>query len=301
MLAKHREGLIILSGCMNGPVSFEIMQKNFSGDKFKGAVEYIKKFKSIFGDDYYIELQMPGVDGDKLLFRKLVALADHFKVKVILSNDCHYVSRRDFELQRVMMAVDQNTTIDDPNMFIVNSDEQYLKTRAELRATFHCRGFAEDVPLSVFEDACNNTLEVADKCESFKPNVEPKLPKIENDKKELCRLALKSLKEKSLLNNKKKFIMDGREVTYREQVEIELKRIIEKGFASYFLITRELVMESRRNGWPLGPARGSAGGSLLCYLLGITTIDPLLWSGVSFNRFLSPARGGNMLRITMEG
>ena len=79
--------------------------------------------------------------------------------------------------------------------------------------------------------------------------------------------------------------------------EIELNRFIEKGFASYFLITRDLVQYGRSNGWPFSP-RGSAGGSLVCYLLGIHVIDPLLWN-LSFDRFLSPSRGGYMLNVTM--
>lgn len=299
LLAKHSEGLIVLSGCLNGPVCHELRKSNFSSkDYITGAIDYVKKFKQVFGDDYYIELQMPGIEGDVKVFKQLVAIADKLNIKPVITNDCHYIERRDFELQKVMMAIDQNTVVHDPNLFHVNSDEQYFKTRYELRATFVTRGYEQYVPRSVFEAACNNTLEIADKCQTFAPNMEPKLPKIKDAEKELCRLTLTGLKKFGLDKDTNKYLMDGVEVTYRQQVEIELKRIVEKGFASYFLITRDLIQESLRHGWPLGPARGSAGGSLLCYLLEITSLDPLRW-GTSFDRFLSPARGGNMLNVTM--
>lgn len=300
MLAKHKEGLIVLSGCMNGPICHELRHGHLDSENgVTGAIDYIKKFRQVFGDDFYIELQMPGIEGEVKVFRQLVAVAETMKIKAIVTNDCHYMSREDFELQRLMMAIDQNTTVSDPNLFHVNSDEQFFKTRADLRKTFATRGFEDHVPRSVFEAACDNTLEIAEKSETFQPNLDPKLPNVENAREVLCRLALQGLKRKGLDKDKTVYLMDGREVTYRQQMEIELQRFVEKGFASYFLITRELIQESYRNGWPLGPARGSAGGSLVCFLLDIQSLDPIKW-GTSFNRFLSPARGGNMLRVTME-
>lgn len=300
LLAKHREGLIVLSGCLNGPVSHELRQGNFSSSKYiTGAIDYVKKFKEVFQDDYYIELQMPGIEGDIQVFRQLAALADKFKIKTVLSNDCHYLQRKDYMLQKVMMATDQNTTVDDPNLFHVNSDEQYFKTRYELRATFHRNGYSKHIDQKVFEQACDNTLEIADKCEPFKPNTDPKLPKIDDAKKKLCQLCLEGLKAKGLDKDDTKYIMDGREVTYTEQMKLELQRFIEKGFESYFLITRDLIQQSLTRGWPIGPARGSAGGSLVCYLLDIQSLDPIKW-GTSYNRFLSPSRGGYMLNLSMD-
>lgn len=299
LLAKHKEGLIVLSGCLNGPVAHELRQGNYSSsENIIGAIDQIDRFKSVFGDDYYVELQMPGIDGDIDVFRQLVALADSRKIKLALANDCHYIERKDFLLQKVMMAIDQDTTVDDPELFHVNSDEQYFKTRHELRATFNLNGYAAHVPGSVFELSCDNTIEIADKCESFKPNLEPKLPKIENAEVELTKRTLMALRERGMDKDGRRFLIDGAEVTYREQMEIELKRIIEKGFASYFLITQDLIQCSLNKGWPIGPARGSAGGSLVCFLLKIHSLDPIKW-GLSFDRFLSPSRGGYMLNVTM--
>ncbi len=95
----------------------------------------------------------------------------------------------------------------------------------------------------------------------------------------------------------KKYMIDGRAVTYKAQAKIELERFINKGFASYFLITRDLVRFGKERGWPFSP-RGSAGGSLVCYLIGIHVLDPMLWQ-LSFDRFLSPSRGGYMLNCVM--
>jgi DNA polymerase III alpha subunit len=116
----------------------------------------------------------------------------------------------------------------------------------------------------------------------------------------LIRLCLKALRERGLDKDSTRYLIDGREVTAKEQMEIELKRLCDKKFESYFLITRDLVRCSLDHGWPLGPSRGSAGGSLVCYLLDIISINPLRFKGMSFNRFLSPARGGDMLKVTME-
>jgi DNA polymerase-3 subunit alpha len=101
-----------------------------------------------------------------------------------------------------------------------------------------------------------------------------------------------------MYDNPRKFLIDNREVTYLEQAKIELGRFLEKKFESYFLITQQMTNYSLEQGWPIGP-RGSVGGSLVCYLLGITSLDPCIW-GLSFDRFLSPSRGGYMLNIKPE-
>ncbi len=198
-----------------------------------------------------------------------------------------------------MMAISQNVTVDDPNLFHVNSDEQFFKTRAQLRKTFLEGGYNKRVPLERFEQYCDNTLEVAGKCNSFDPNLDPKLPRIPNANQILRDKTYDGLRKLGLMESEKLYEIDGRMVTYKQQVDIELKRFIDKDFASYFLITADLVEYSKDQGWPVGPARGSAGGSLACYCLGIHQMDPLKW-GLSFDRFLSASRGGHMLNVRME-
>lgn len=315
-LCEFKEGLIILSGCLNGPVSHElryrllfdregnVVKERSRKESVNAAVAYIKKFKEAFGEDYYIELQMPGipdvegVPSDADVFRDLVDLADHFKLKTVLANDCHYINREDFILQKIMMAVAQETTIDSPDLFHVNSDEQYMKTRGELWERFKNFDYSKGFDDGVFESMCDTTLEIAAKCDKFVGDSSPKTPELPNADNELKRRVAKALIDRGLDKIDRKFLIDGKMVTYVEQAKIELNRFIDKGFASYFLITSDLVRFGKERGWPYSP-RGSAGGSIVCYLLGIHIIDSLKWN-LSFDRFLSPSRGGYMLNVKMQ-
>jgi len=308
-LCKYREGLIILSGCLNGPVAHELRYKQLVDkegniivettrkERFIAAANYVKKFKDVFGEDYYIELQMPGIEDDHEVFWDLVGLADFFKLKLVLANDSHYIQRKDFQIQKIMMATAQGTTVDSPDLFHVNSDEQFFKTRAELWAYFNNNRYCEKVSGSQFEAMCDTTLEIVDKCEKVELDGNPKFPRITDDATKLTEIVFKALRTKGLDKIDRKFIIDGREVTYTTQATIELTRFISKGFASYFLITQDLIMYGKSRGWIFGP-RGSAGGSLVCYLLGLSSIDPLKWD-LSFDRFLSEARGGYRLNASM--
>lgn len=335
-IEKYHEGLIILSGCLNGPICHALRKASFWKEVAKGkvnridrffnkkkkiidlsidkveaakryqkylsdAVNWIKKFRDLLGDRYYLELQMPGdeIPFGKEAFRQVALLSEQLNVPAILSNDCHYLSRPDFKVQKCMMAIEQGLSVDDPNLFHVNSDEQFFKSRAQLRRTFHESGYDKFVSSEKFEEYCDNTVALAEKCRNFQPDLDPKLPYIPDADKKLAELVIQGLKEKGLYNKQEKFRIDGKWVTYREQAAIELKRYIEKGFASYFLIIRDLLQHSKNNNWDVGPGRGSAGGSLVCYLIGIHSIDPLAW-GLSSVRFMGDSRGGKMLRVKME-
>lgn len=319
-LAASGDGLIILSGCLNGPVSHAI--RNGCDDE---AVTYIKKFKERWGDDYFIELQMPCLPffigqningtiieskiesdqcvngyrfGDQHVFDRLNQFADEFKIRKVLTNDAHYLAREDFIIQKIMMAVDQGLTIDSEDLFHVNSDEQFFKTRAELYDTFVSKGYDKYASRSDFDMMCDNTLIVAEKCEKYKPNLELKIPSFSDAGNTIRLKAAEGLVSRGLHLCHDKFMVDNRSVTYVEQLKIELDRFAEKGFESYFLITEDWINFSLGNGWMVG-SRGSACGSLVCYLLGISHLDPLVW-GLSFDRFLSSVRGGQLLNCKLE-
>lgn len=308
-LCEYKEGLIILSGCLNGPVCHELRYKQLTDkegnvlaertqkERFEDAVHWVKKFKKAFGDDYFMELQMPGIPDDEKVFKWMVMLADQYKIPLVLANDCHYLRRKDFMLQKIMMAVAQDTTVDSPDLFHVNSDEQFMKTRAELWSRFKTGGYDQGIDDAVFEAMCDNTLMVADKCQPFDVDTSPKIPNIKDADGQLRKIVAAEIQRRGLHKVSKRFVIDGNEVTYVDQAKIELNRFIDKGFASYFLITRDLVSYGKQRGWPFSP-RGSAGGSLVCFLLGIHVLDPMLWE-LSFDRFLSPSRGGYMLNVKM--
>lgn len=299
LLKENKDGLIVLSGCMNGPISFELRRfTETNEEKFKkNATSIARKFKEIFAEDFYIELQMPGVEGDVALFSELFKLSQELKIETVLTNDAHYIKQDDYNIQRIMMSIEQDLPFNSPDLFISGSTSGYFKTREDLKHTFEHGNESDgeqtpymgEASASDFEKACDNTLVIADKCDKFKPNIDTKLPTIENDEEKLLKLVAVGLKEKGLANNK----------IYKDRVKFEMKRIIEKEFCSYFLICRDLVRKSTIDlGMPVGP-RGSAGGSLVCYLIGIHEIDPIKWD-LSFDRFLSSSRGGKMLRVNMD-
>lgn len=308
-LCEHKEGLMILSGCLNGPVCHELRTQQLTDREgnvvfertrkecVRDAIMYAKKFKKVFGEDYYMELQMPGIEGDVKVFKELVTIADGLGIKTAITNDSHYIKRADFRLQKIMMAIAQGTTVDSPDLFHVNSDEQFFKTRAELWETYVTKGYDVGHDDAVFERSCDNTLEIADKCKMIDIDPDPKIPAIESADNVLRRMVAKRLCELRLDKCQDKFLIDGEMVTYVQQAKRELDRLIDKGFSSYILITQDIINYGRGEGWPFGP-RGSAGGSLVCYLLGIHTLDPLKFS-LSFDRFLSPSRGGYSLNLNM--
>lgn len=327
-IKEYHEGLIILSGCLNGPVCHALRQAvkygkiatgEYTKDKFNRTIlinkedalrkrkqwwdeaeMWVRKFRDLLGDRFYLELQMPGkeIPFGKEAFALIVSLSKKHEIPAVVTNDCHFTNRSDFKVQKCMMAVGQGLTIDDPNLFHVDSDEQFYKTRAQLRQTFHEDNYDVYMTPDEFEECLENTVKLAERCESFDPDVTPKLPQIEGANEDLAKLVFASLREKGLMNSTKKYKVDGQMVTHRQQAMIELRRYIEKDFASYFIIIRDLVRHSTTNGWDIGPGRGSAGGSLVCYLLGIHSLDPLKW-GLSSVRFMGDSRGGNMLNVTM--
>lgn len=308
-LCQNKEGLIVLSGCLNGPVAHELRLKELrdkngknwvttsDSERRQEAEKYVKKFKEAFGEDYYIELQMPLIPDDHEVFWELVDIAHSWGLKTVLANDCHYIRRGDFDIQKIMMATAQNTKVYSPDLFHVNSSEQFFKTRAELWQTFKNNRYSEKVSDTEFEAMCDTTLEITDKCVRITPDNSPKFPRINNDSSKLVKIVVQSLRDRGLDKIDRKFIVDGREVTYVTQAAIELQRFADKGFASYFLITQDLIAYGKSQGWIFGP-RGSGGGSLVCFLLGLHAIDPLKW-GLSFDRFLSDARGGYRLNTSM--
>lgn len=224
---------------------------------------------------------------------------DHtFNIGFEVSN-CHYYAKEDHVLQKTMFAVEQKTVVSDPDLFYTDSKECYFKTRSQLRQTFHEYKYYDIMPIEKFEEFCDNTVEISQKCETFAPDLSPKLPNIPNSDEELTRRVIQGLKNRGEWDNPKKYYCDSMMVTHREQATLELRRIIEKGFSSYFLITQDILDYSRSLNFQTGPGRGSSSGSIIAYALGIVDVNALKF-GLSFDRFLSPSRGGYMLNIKMD-
>jgi len=309
MLEKYANGnLVILSGSLLDKfVEFGYINSTDNPEYGAlGAYQYIEWFNEKFGNDFYVEMIMRcqdshwGSDLDRLM--TVSALMNQFKeehgktVQSVITNDVRYGSREDESLYRAMIAIQRDTTLKRIRDY---SPELYFKTRSELRGTFHQCYYDRAIDNKTFEIACDNSMIINEKCDNFIADTDPKLPVISDAVNKLKKNVISELIRRGLHKNEKKYEVDGNMVTYAEQVKIELNRFIEKGFESYFLIMQDLVKHSHKQGWQTGPSRGSAGGSLVCYLLGITSMDPLLFK-LSFDRFLSPARGGYMLKVTMD-
>ena len=281
-LRRHREGLICSSACIAG-----IIPKCIDRGEMDKAIEWAETFRDLFEPgNFYIEIQEHGITTDagltdEQMDRQLIEIARQVGVKVIATNDFHYLRREDAPVQDVMMCIGMNTKVDDPNRMRMQGSEFYMKTEEEMRALFpYC------------PEACDNTLEIAEKCNvelDWDSIILPNYPLLdpgethESQFRRECEagLALRYGDD-----------WDGKEicgVDIRERFEYEYKVICEKGFAAYFLIVAEYVRWAKENGIGVGPGRGSAAGALVAYAMDITTFDPLS-NGLMFERFLSPER-----------
>ncbi len=272
-LQKHSEGIVALSGCISGSVPKAIL----SGD-MSLARERIIIFNEIFGKgNFYLELQRHGIEGQEEVNRALIRFSKELSVPLVATNDVHYISRKDAEIQRLLTAIATGNTVEDSN-FGMEGSEHYIKSEAEMRALFF------DVP-----EAIDNTVKIAEECNfSFDfenmhlPAYRPPLPyNSQAYLKKLCDEGLKKLADEGNLS------ADFEE--YRSRLDYELSIIHKMGFDDYILITWDFVNYAKKKKIPVGPGRGSAVGSLCTYVLGITQVDPIKY-GLLFERFLNPER-----------
>lgn len=281
-LRRHREGLIASSACIAG-----IIPKCIDRGEMDKAIEWAETFRDTFEPgNFYIEIQEHGITTDsgitdEELSKTLIQIAEQVGVKVIATNDFHYLTREDAPVQDVIMCIGTGSKIDDPNRIRMEGSEFYMKTEEEMRALFpYC------------PEACDNTLEIAQKCNVeldwdsiILPNY-PLLDPGETHESQFRRECEEGLAKRYGPD------WDGKSVNgvdIRERFEFEYKVICDKGFAAYFLIVAEYVRWAKQNGIGVGPGRGSAAGALVAYAMDITTFDPLS-NGLMFERFLSPER-----------
>ncbi len=265
VLAEHSDGLIVLSGCPQGEIAQNILAGNM-----EGARKALDEFLQIFGkENFYLELQEVGIPENEVINRGVMELARYAGLKVVATNDVHYVDKDDAILQTILLKIDQKKKLDEGG-FEITTKEIYLKSPEEMWSLF------SEVP-----QALTSTLEIAQRVEyniELNPNA-LKLPHINSDRS-LREMAYEGLK-KRLGGN----IPDA----YMQRLEHELEVIEKMGFDGYFLIIADIVNFAKRSGIPVGPGRGSAAGSLVLYAIGVTDIDPLKYN-LLFERFLNPER-----------
>ncbi len=278
MLKEHTEGLICLSACIAG----RIPKRLLNGD-YEGAKKTALMFKEMFGEDFYIEIQDHGLQEEKIVNPQLIKLAAEIGVKLVATNDCHYLEKKDSEMQDVMLCINMKKTLDDPQRMRFNSDEYYLKSGDEMLALF------PDHP-----EAIANTLEIAQKCAeeevfALTPKGDPirdksLIPGYVPDNGQTPYDFFRDLGEKGL---RKRYSEITPEI--RDRFEYELGIISKMGFVEYYLIVWDFINYAREHDIPVGAGRGSGVSSIIAYSIGITDVEPLKYSLV-FERFLNPER-----------
>ena len=269
-LAAHSEGIICTSGCMSAEIPRSLLD-----DKPEEAVKRMNWYYDVFGKDrFFVELQQHNIKEITDLNRKLVEMGARYSAKFIATNDVHYINQDDSRLQDVLLAIQTQTLLSDPDRMRMSDDSYYLRTPAEMN-----RLFAE-VP-----EALSNTLLVAERCNvdlSFKGYHLPDFPvpvgyTTESYLRYLCDEGVK-----------KRYGDRAASQQVRDRIDYELGVVNKMGFSAYFLIVWDLCRYARENGiWY--NARGSAAGSIVAYALEITVVDPIQHD-LLFERFLNPGR-----------
>ena len=287
-LEKYKEGIIVTSACLSGWIA-----KSVELGELAVAKKYIQWFKDVFGDDYYLEV-MPHNPPE--VNRGILELADTYGVKPVVTPDCHHVDESQKEIQEMMLILNTHAKLQkdvsydkskkhedmmkrldylygEDRMMSFNKFDIHLLSYDEMRNAMSKQGFDR---LDMFE----STMDIANKVEDYDIphalNLLPAQYRKPND--ELKKIALEGLESRGLNND-----------VYLNRLEEELSVIKDKDFAPYFLVVRNMISWAKKEGIMVGPGRGSAAGSLLCYVLGITDIDPIE-HGLLFFRFINPER-----------
>ena len=289
LLKQYSEGLVCTTACLKGEVGY-----NFFTGQDERAVKAVTKLHEVFGDDFYLEIQENGIPEQKIVNEKVVAYAKEHGMKLVATNDCHYMTPEDATAQEVLLCVQTGKTYADENRMRMTSTEFYYKSPEEMRKAF------DYIP-----EACDNTLEIADKCNvelswtDEKGNQVYHLPDFPIDTGETSdeffeRMSREGLEERFKGPQFTKLVQQENWETeqkpaYYERLDYEINMIKQMGFSGYFLIVSDFIKWSLNNGVPVGPGRGSGAGSLVAYCLNITNINPLPFD-LLFERFINPER-----------
>ena len=278
LLEEHHEGLIITSACLGGEVPQAILKNR--PDVARRVAQW---YKDLLGDDYYLEIQDHGSPEDRIVNVELIRIAQELNIKVVATNDSHFISCVDVEAHDALLCIQTGKLITEDKRLRYSGTE-YLKSEEEM-----CQLFRDHLPPDVIKAAVNETQNVADKVEDYNilGNQQiPNFPIPEGFTKEsyMAKVARDGLVERLSVSSYEEIGED-----YCDRMEYEIAMMHQMGFATYFLVVWDYIKFARDNDIPVGPGRGSAAGSLVAYAMGITNIDPI-HHGLLFERFLNPER-----------
>ncbi len=278
-LFDHQQGLIVLSGGVGGH-----LWQSVSNADLQTASATLARWRSIFADRYYLELTRTGRPNEEAFIAWAVEQSQQHAVAVVATNDVCFLNPDDFEAHETRVCINQGRTLDDSRRPRTHSAQQYLRSAEEMSALF------ADIP-----QAIENAIEIGIRCNvqvSLGKYYLPDYPIPENKTPEqyLKDVSLEGLNQRLSVPRENAFgDAFASPKAYSERLEFELNVINEMGFAGYFLIVMEFIAWAKSNHIPVGPGRGSGGGSLVAYALGITDLDPLEYD-LLFERFLNPER-----------
>ncbi len=271
ILAQYSKGLIGSSACLKGEIPSLILEKRFN-DALKTADTY----HNIFGkDNFYLEIQGNSIPEQKIVNKELARISKELDIPLVATNDVHYPTRDKAAAHEALLSIQTQTTLDDPKRMRFQTDEFYFTSPQEMKELF-----------KEYPQAISNTIEIASRCNLELNFNQLHLPRYNppggTTKEEfLLQLCQNGLAEKEL----------SADPEVKKRLDHELKIIQSMGFISYFLIVWDFIHYAKSQGIPVGPGRGSAAGSLVSFLLGITDLNPLKY-GLLFERFLNPDRMG---------
>ncbi|MEH2076637.1 MAG: DNA polymerase III subunit alpha [Nostoc sp.] len=278
LLKQYHEGLIVTSACLGGEVPQAILS-----NRPDAARKVAQWYKEVFGDDYYLEIQDHGSQEDRIVNVEIVKIARELGIKIVATNDSHFISCFDVEAHDALLCIQTGKLIiEDKRMRY--SGTEYLKSGEEMQQLFR-----DHLPDDVIAEAIATTEEVADKVEPYHIMGEPQIPTPPIPSGHTADTYAEDVAWSGLLERLNRKSRQEVDSVYKERLEYELKMIQQMGFSKYFLVVWDYIKFARDNNIPVGPGRGSAAGSLVAYAMRITNIDPV-HHGLLFERFLNPER-----------
>ena len=270
LLSEYHEGLIALTGCIKGRVASLIGE-----NKYQEAKEHLHQLVEIMGkDNVYLELGLHGIDEETAIMPRMMDLSNETDIPAVATNDCHYVRQEDARAHEVLLAIQTNKTLNDENRLKFSTNEFYFKSPQQMYELF--KGYPESV--------IRNSVEIAERCEIIElVNQENIMPQFELEEGETADEVLEKLCQEGMRERYSEVTPE-----IQQRLEDELNIIKQMGYSGYFLIVLDYVQFARDKGFSF-TARGSGGGSLVLYLLGIINFDPMKYD-LLFERFLNPER-----------
>ncbi len=270
LLERYHEGLIALSACLAGEIPSALR-----GGNDEKAKRIALRYRHIFGaDNFFLELQDHGLPEQAAVNEGIVRLSRETGIPLVCTNDAHYLTREDARMQKVLLCIQTNTTLDEPTEMAFETEEFYIKSEEEMRALFPTLGEAVDNTAAIAQ-RCHVTLEFG---HTHLPHFEP--PNGQDSEsyfREQCYAGLYRL------------YGDHPDEAVIQRLEYEIETIRRMGYVNYYLIVNDFVQYAKSHDIPVGPGRGSGAGSLCAYCIGITGIDPIKYQ-LLFERFLNPER-----------